>query len=362
MIKRIDALDTLRGIAVLMVIALHCEQSAQTIQPTQHIFKFFGLLASHGDLGVQLFFIVSGYTMMLTFGDQLSKQTIFSFYLRRFFRIAPLFWLAAICYLLKDGTAARIWAPNGIGWSEILLNFSFAHWLTPQAFNSVVPGGWSIAVEVQFYLIFPFFAYLFIGSHYKSILPYVLIAVIYILGELARDHFLFDTLQKRSTENERHLIIMFFYFWLPHQLICFGFGFLLFNHIEKKHFNWGGAVLLVIPALFSIWGISVLILFCGALFVLRTQISISWLSMTGKASYSMYLLHVAVIGIVQYVGQRFFNFYAPVEINFVSVVAVSLLLSLYLTKPFIEEPSIGLGQRIARMKFANYQCNNTQRQ
>ena len=179
--KRISSLDTLRGIALLMVIALHCEQSISTIDPIKRLVNMSGLIASYGDLGVPLFFIVSGYTMMLTFGDRARKEVVYAFYIRRFFRIAPLFWLAGACYLIKTGLVPSVWAPNGIRWQEILLTFSFLHWLTPQAFNSVVPGGWSIAVEMQFYLIFPFFAYIAIKKQYKSIALYALIALIHVL-------------------------------------------------------------------------------------------------------------------------------------------------------------------------------------
>lgn len=344
--KRNSSLDTLRGIAVLMVIALHCVQAFETIHPSEKLSSLLEFIAANGALGVQLFFIISGYTMMLTFGKIIRKETVFAFYIRRFFRIAPLFWIAGICYLLKDGFSPRVWAPNGIDWQEILLTFSFLHWLSPQAFNSVVPGGWSIAVEVQFYILFPIFASIFIKSNYKSITPYLLISLIYVFSPIAGD-FLFNILNKNVQNNEAHLIIGFFYFWLPKQILCFGLGFLLFNFFEKKYVSFVGIGILVVPALFTNWGVSVVFIFIFVWLVLVFNINLKPISIIGLVSYSMYLIHIAVIGLILFVMQRYVNSIQSFGIIFILVTALSLGLSLFIIKPFIEDPLINLGKRLS---------------
>ena len=74
----------------------------------------------------------------------------------------PLFWIAIVFYLLVTrGRGIRNLAPDGVSASDVLLTFFFLHWASVTAFNSVVPGGWSIAVEMQFYLLFPLLIYLF---------------------------------------------------------------------------------------------------------------------------------------------------------------------------------------------------------
>ena len=53
--------------------------------------------------------------MMLTFGVKIDAAAVRSFYVRRVFRIVPLFWIAIVFYLLfTRGEGFRIWAPHGI--------------------------------------------------------------------------------------------------------------------------------------------------------------------------------------------------------------------------------------------------------
>jgi len=95
MTQRNQSLDVLRGAAILLVVLVHCAHAATSIVPGLNSFAMH-----YGELGVQLFFIVSGYTMMLTFGDRVDLPAARSFYIRRVFRIVPLFWVAILCYLL----------------------------------------------------------------------------------------------------------------------------------------------------------------------------------------------------------------------------------------------------------------------
>jgi predicted acyltransferase len=78
MTERNQSLDLLRGVAILLVLLVHCAQATTSIIPG---LTWFAL--EYGELGVQLFFIVSGYTMMLTFGDRVDLAAARSFYIRR---------------------------------------------------------------------------------------------------------------------------------------------------------------------------------------------------------------------------------------------------------------------------------------
>ena len=121
--------------------------------------------------------------MMLTYGDRLDLAAARSFYLRRFFRIAPLFWIAIVFYLLVTrGRGITNFAPDGVGASDVLLTFFFLHSSSVTAYNSVVPGGWSIAVEMQFYLLFPLLIYLFRRRN-GATLCYALIALVSVIGQ-----------------------------------------------------------------------------------------------------------------------------------------------------------------------------------
>src|SRR5258708_25316079 len=83
------------------------------------------------------------------------EQPIIKFYIRRFFRIAPPFWLAIIGYLILDSKASLLGVQSGIGLRHIAMTSTFLHSFWPDTINKVVPGGWSIAIELTFYAVFP---------------------------------------------------------------------------------------------------------------------------------------------------------------------------------------------------------------
>lgn len=336
MTTRNQSLDLLRGAAILMVVASHCATEATGIVPGLSAFA-----ADYGQLGVQLFFIVSGYTMMLTFGDRVDATAARSFYIRRVFRIVPLFWIAIVFYLLfTRGEGFRLWAPHGIGARDVLLTFLFLHGASVTAFNSVVPGGWSIAVEMQFYLLFPLLLYAFRRPN-GPILIYALIAFIGIAGQFVADHYLVSRLAASLPADDAHLAEGFYYCWLPRQAICFGFGILLYDLIELKRRPVIGASLLVGAALCSAWGAQVALLLALAYLVLNANVRLAAMGLLGRHSYAIYLVHFAVVSAITALLQLGF------VLLFVLVTAASLALSYFVIEPLIERRFNRLGHALA---------------
>jgi len=130
---RLRTLDFLRGLAILGVISIHATQHFPS-----HI-KALDFLLANGWVGVQVFFFVSAYTMchMWRLREGETHPTI-KFYIRRFLRIAPLFWVAIAVYLIVDGASASFFAPSGIGPLQIGLAATFLHGFRPDAINAVV--------------------------------------------------------------------------------------------------------------------------------------------------------------------------------------------------------------------------------
>lgn len=342
---RIDSLDSLRGLALVMVAAIHCSQSYESA------FGISNLLAPYGSLGVQLFFIISGFTMLLTFGGKYSSRIVGAFYIRRIARIAPLFWIAIFGYLWIDGLGARFWAPNGIHWSEIIPTFVFLNGLMPQAINAIVPGGWSIAVEMQFYCIFPIFAHLFIRRGFNTLTPYLIIVTIYACGLIASHWYFADAIRPLFEPNEYPLITSYFYFWLPNQLLCFGFGFLLYEQIEKNTFNTFGTILLVGSSLITSLGLAILFLFLISYFVLSNQISINIFRRIGLVSYAMYLMQFAVIQLVSLLWMKNVGHLPSFELGFGAVILISYIISQFVIEPGIEKPTIAIGKVLAAKRI-----------
>lgn len=150
--ERVAWIDTIRGVAILLVISVHVSQSVGDMShPLLRV-------ASLGQLGVQLFFTASAYTLCASAARGLSNRIqIRDFYIRRFFRVAPIYYFGVclyffIYYLLSvSGLDAGKFEAFDL--KNISINFMLIHGLVPSAMNSIVPGGWSIGAEVLFYVV-----------------------------------------------------------------------------------------------------------------------------------------------------------------------------------------------------------------
>jgi peptidoglycan/LPS O-acetylase OafA/YrhL len=91
---------------------------------------------------------------------QRRDRHVASFYIRRFFRIAPLYYFG-IAFYFAWGTAKIYLDSGGLAFPpqysflSVLSNLSLLHAFYSPANNSIVPGGWSVATEMVFYGVFP---------------------------------------------------------------------------------------------------------------------------------------------------------------------------------------------------------------
>src|SRR5206468_2969412 len=111
-----------------------------------------------GRYGVQLFFFASAFTIFYSYHNRFNKETNpdLKFIIRRFFRIAPLYYLAILFYYFVKNPDVLYWSGGRpVGLKLVVLNILFLHGFNVYANNSVVPGGWSIAVEMVFYCLVP---------------------------------------------------------------------------------------------------------------------------------------------------------------------------------------------------------------
>ncbi len=152
---KLDYVDTLRALAILGVLLVHVNQSGLIATP-----KIFSKIANEGARGVQLFYVASAFTIFLSLKNRAQKErhSVRNFFIRRFFRIAPMYYLGICYYLYQDGFGPRQWLGDEthIASLNIASNFTFTHAFNPYWITSLVPGGWSIGVEMCFYAIVPF--------------------------------------------------------------------------------------------------------------------------------------------------------------------------------------------------------------
>jgi peptidoglycan/LPS O-acetylase OafA/YrhL len=144
--RRIPSLDALRSVAVLLVINTHAAgEFSQRFGPNRYTAS---PLTANGWIGVDLFFVLSGYFIGTQLWRELSQSGTVSvgwFMVRRGLRIWPLyfFFFAAVT------VAAPAWmADKQHGWSDLVF-------LTNYLNLGIVQGSWSLCTEEQFYLLAP---------------------------------------------------------------------------------------------------------------------------------------------------------------------------------------------------------------
>jgi peptidoglycan/LPS O-acetylase OafA/YrhL len=143
-----DYLDSLRGIAVLGVIMVHASLTASGA--FLKIYKPLQWVAFTGQRGVALFFVVSAFTLFLSLDNRRREhRPVLNFFLRRFFRLAPMFYLAIVIthFLLPEFAGT---------FRQNVLAVLFLQGLSPAAIGLSAAGGWSVADEALFYVCLPF--------------------------------------------------------------------------------------------------------------------------------------------------------------------------------------------------------------
>lgn len=148
---RITQLDGWRGISILFVIIGHLLNfKYSSAGPGEHAFPIAGVLANWG---VELFFVISGFIitkLALSERDLSGNFSARAFYVRRFFRIIPPFFLY-LAFILLAADAGLI----SQGQSETLRAATFTCNLPGTDCGWFGGHTWTLAYEEQFYLIFP---------------------------------------------------------------------------------------------------------------------------------------------------------------------------------------------------------------
>lgn len=285
-------IQILRGIAVLLVVFYH--------------FGIFGF--DSGFLGVDVFFVISGFLMAILY----DKNHKLSFFKKRALRLLPAYFATILVTVLA---AIIITTPNEFHQvfnQSIYANFflsNIGYWAQNSYFSkaefNVFLHLWSLGVEIQFYLIIPILFYFF--QLHKALFWLLLI------GSIALCFMMIGISAKTS------------FFMMPLRLWEFliGFGiayYLIPNGKPKVGSSWGGVGLFVIIAipLFDINGqsssifnghpaIYALLISLATSFVLlfgigNIQYSVfgNVLEKIGQYSYSIYLVHFPVVVLFLY--------------------------------------------------------------
>lgn len=158
--EKLSGLQAARFYAAMAIVFYHLVKLAKLPLP-EHL----EFIDPYFAMGVPLFYTLSAFALLVGYSGKLeSRQQISAFFVRRFTRIAPLFYLMMLAYVLLP------WPFSGgshVVLSQFMTSLLFVFNLVPQHVQGFVRASWSIGVEMAFYAIFPLLA-LFITSMFRA--------------------------------------------------------------------------------------------------------------------------------------------------------------------------------------------------
>ena len=315
----LNNIQMLRGIASLLVVFHHLLPHYFAMGGDLKIIEY---ISSWGFLGVDIFFIISGFIMAYTtFNKPRNLSSAKTFLKHRLFRIYLAYWI----FWIMAFAILYITNPQKIDSLNLISSF----FLTEINMNKLVlPISWSLSYELYFYIIF---AITFISptSLLNKIMP-IIFLVILSLVLISSFSNLIDS--------------SFFY---SHFLLEFFSGVLLYLYREKIIKLWVAPFLIFISIFSYYYGIDnefknglyrVLTFGIGALtlvwlFLILEKEKIyrakEYLVLLGDASYTIYLSHLVIIWLFYFSGSR--DFFMKIEapnLGFIVILAIITIFSI----------------------------------
>jgi peptidoglycan/LPS O-acetylase OafA/YrhL len=351
--ERLGGIEALRAYAAGAIVIFHLIHLGGVEPPHALEFMkwFFGF-------GVPLFFVVSAFSLTYGYEDRLSgRRDVAVFYVRRFFRIAPLYYLM-FAFTLPQAGFLPLRGENGLIVASSLV---FAFNLFPSAVDGVVPGSWSIGVEMLFYLVLP--ALLPLVRSIRAAGVFTVVSVVLAIAYALQVH--------AHPDLPAAMIQHGFLFNLPY----FGFGLVAAKVYRRVSPAWGKPALILgalgLLALYGLarampeaiaapagnaafqmlWGAPFALVCLGVALAPVGLISNPATRFLGLISYSLYLAHPHLVHMLQsrgvYAaigglgGGAGLRFALAAALTFALLVPISWLLF-----KLVEAPGMRLGRRV----------------
>lgn len=348
--RHLGSVDALRGLAAIYVACFHV-----TMVPSPHLAMpdWARPFIVSGSAGVAMFFVVSAFTLSISwFSRKDGSHQVRNFYLRRLFRIVPLFYFLLAVTLLRDWFSWH--AIHSV--KEILLSASMLFNLVPGHSLGIVGASWTIGVEILFYLMFPLV--IKVGS------TPVRLAVCFI-GALGLAVFFYQGVQYSHLSNIKKA--EFLPTGLALHVPVFLLGIITYTIFASKPFRqirgrWGGGTLIAAALMFH------LVLAYSGMYLGRVRTDWSALAWTllvlglvinpvklivnavtrfyGRISYSVYLNHPIVIGLLMPIYVRIYQYVPGHLLGLLTCFAATFSVLTpwaYITYRLIEQPGIRFG-------------------
>ncbi len=202
---RFEALDLLRAVAITLVFFFHY-MILQGGQPT-----WLPKISRFGWTGVDLFFVLSGFLIAHQLFTQMKKEQKFSlkaFFVKRFFRIIPAYWVVLAVYFLFPFFREKEALPPLWKFLTFTQNFT----MNPMNLGTF-SHAWSLCVEEHFYFFLPL---MLLGLQRLKILnsSFVLVALLFISGFAIRT-YCYQQLYLPRMDEENSWIFWYKYLYYP---------------------------------------------------------------------------------------------------------------------------------------------------
>jgi peptidoglycan/LPS O-acetylase OafA/YrhL len=370
---KLELLDVLRGVAILLVFGYHWHLAHvdRFVAHSDFFMNFKGvtweqLYASfsplnYGSTGVALFLIISGFLIHLSYLQRGGgKLDLKKFYARRFWRIYPPYLLVLFFFAFynKEQTIYHLFTHEGR--FSLLSHILMIHNLFGESWIifGLNPSFWTIALEMQLYIIYPLF--LFFSKRFGIMQFCKILLVIHLLSIL-----LIYCLKGGFPDKLSEMT------FVGHYWIVWALGALVADswfHKERLfRVSWNGWFLMLLVfmisqvfLLFFVYLSGIMAAVLWAVFLdlcLHTPPSFRFFGGTlkrsliniGLCSYSIYLIHQPIIGwlseFVNWADSSRFTTAINCGIVFALIFFISY--GLYV---FIEQPSIRLGQKLDQIR------------
>jgi peptidoglycan/LPS O-acetylase OafA/YrhL len=324
-------LDGLRAVSILLVMTAH------TTDPLFH--------PLHGAVGVTIFFVISGYlitTLLLREEERHGHARIKAFYIRRAFRILPLYYVTLVGYIVLIGIL-HLQAGSSSLWHSLPWYATYQNDLVPDD-AGIFGQSWSLAIEEKYYLLWPLafavpvlmrrrlgvasglsaltaLAVLWPATAYFAIYTPILLGC--VMAIMLDNQRLYQQTTRLATTPVVLLLIA--------AMIVWEIGF---ENGSNVHIFFAFLTMLLFPAVLvgPRW--------------LSTLLSNRVAVYIGTRSYALYLIHRVAKGVVDKVLAPGSTSIPHQLLHYVLMVAASLAAAEILCR-LIEQPMIRLGRRLA---------------
>ena len=216
--------DVCKGIAMLMIIVVHCGQSF----PKLNKILFYGTI--YGQMGCQLFLLLSSFLLCNTY--EKSKLLSLKYYKKKYIKLMCPFLLASFIYLFafeieKAYGSFHCFDPM-YSCKNIILDYLLLQQFDINGFNSLVPGGWYMGALWLTYLLFPLIIKLYSYIYRKYIKLVNLFPLFFTLIVIVFQSILVNAGYDKVGNNT------FLYFSLLNQIPAIWFGISLYYDFTKS--------------------------------------------------------------------------------------------------------------------------------